>query len=254
MTNTRVFRPRAELDANERLRDFIRFGREELTTFGDELDFDDNGWDITGHIVVKGSNCWKTTLWFNQFETGRGNKGIAMREPFLSFAKAYSRYWHTLRRDTGISKLIPALASLEWALAESGKDTNPVDASPDVFNRAAQLIFNRYSRNAAYTFGLRLEKISRFLVEHRLVVVGMPWSSFIRPLPNLSIKTGRQYENTARKTTAERYSSESANARIPERDAPARHPSDLCLGANVLRAQPNQRGAIAPRTMRTRDP
>ena len=70
-----------------------------------------------------------------------------MREPFLSFAKAYLRYW--LHRDT----LKPALASLEWALAESGKDPNPVDASPDVFNRAAQLIFNRYSRIAAYTLG-----------------------------------------------------------------------------------------------------
>ena len=229
MTNTRVFRPRAELDANERLREFIRFGREELTTFGDELDFNDNGWDITGHIVIKGSNCWKATVWFNQFETGRGNKGIAMREPFLSFAKAYLRYWYTLHRDTGISKLKPALASLEWALAESGKDPNPVDASPDVFNRAAQLIFNRYSRIAAYTLGLQLEKISRFLVEHRLVIVGMPWSSFIRPLPNLSIKTGRQYEIRREK----RLPSATALKALTHVYRNATHPQDI-LPTSVL--------------------
>ncbi len=47
------FRPRAELDAVQNLRDFISLCRDQSTAFGDALRFDDDIWEVGYSLDIK---------------------------------------------------------------------------------------------------------------------------------------------------------------------------------------------------------
>lgn len=90
------FIPRAELDAEANLQGFIDACRTQLTAFGSQLRFDDNVWDVTDTVKLKGKNH-AIRLVFSTWETVNDKVPTPMPEPFLSFAKAYMRYQQALR-------------------------------------------------------------------------------------------------------------------------------------------------------------
>ena len=191
MTKPVTFQSGAELDANVNLKAFVRFAREQLTTFGKNLPFDDAVWEVTNHTVVTGNTTGRTTIFFRRLlseDKGwsrRWGKSIPMREPFLSFAKAYVRYRQTFVPKQRPNVEISALAVLEHILAQSDIVPNPVRMGPDDFNRAARLIVDEYAPTTAYTITRELACISRFMVKHNLVIIRLPWNSFVRsPLPH----------------------------------------------------------------------
>ena len=92
MSDLILFKPKAELDASENLRGFIDSCRNELTVFGADLPFDENVWDITDSINLKGHGNKRHRLVFSNLATVNDKAPDSMAEPFLSFAKAYFRY------------------------------------------------------------------------------------------------------------------------------------------------------------------
>ena len=54
MADIFYFKPQAELDAESNLKGFIDLCRNKLTVFGSDLSFDENVWDITSYIALKG--------------------------------------------------------------------------------------------------------------------------------------------------------------------------------------------------------
>ena len=186
MPKTVIFTSRIELDANINLNAFIAFAREQLTAFGEDLEFDKPKWDVTEYTSVPGDVDRKTIIYFRRLlseKSGwskRWKNSPPMREPFLSFAKAYIRYQHSLIPKQTNVVTIRALAVLEYTLALSNETPNPVRANPNIFNRAARLVVDEYPITTAYTTARELATISKFLIENNLVTNRLSWKSFIK--------------------------------------------------------------------------
>ena len=230
MDDVVLFRPRATLDAEANLRDFVRFSRDDLTAFGDDLPFDEDVWDITGHVVKPGHTNQRIRIVFSRLgEPFKGNP-VALREPLLSFAKAYLRYQHALRPVRIIGARLNALRVLEAILADFGDAPNPVDATPDVFNRAAMLLQERNSPTFAFQSACELERISTFLVEHRISKVAIRWTSFVpKPKPDAT-RVGPEFD----RLRAERLPSRAALEALAEIYQRATRPEEILVTSLVV--------------------
>src|SRR4051812_42018922 len=91
------FRPRAELNADQNLRDFVSLCQDQSTAFGSALRFDDDVWEVGSALGLKGKNH-EQRLVFSTWSTAASSKPETMSEPFLSFAKSYIRYQHGARK------------------------------------------------------------------------------------------------------------------------------------------------------------
>ena len=139
MTNIIRFKPRATLEAEKNLRRFIDLCRDELTVFGADLAFDENVWDISDFVHVKGK-AGRRRLVFSIMPPGRLDEGVAFEEPYLSFAKAYMRHEFAIRRKWFIEIGINALRVLYRAMADQGGTVNPTEIRIDTLNHAVQML------------------------------------------------------------------------------------------------------------------
>lgn len=172
------FTPWSKLGAEVNLQAFIALCRDNLTIFGSDLKFEDDIWDITKFIQIKGQSH-KINVIFSLWDDVKKRHPRSMPEPFLSFAKAYLRYQHGLRPKSDIGKRLSALRALCAALAEHGTE-NPTLADASIFNRAAQLLSDRFSKNTAYSTGCQLELLANLLDEKRICAVPLQWKN---PIP-----------------------------------------------------------------------
>lgn len=193
MADLILFQPKAELDAAENLQGFINSCRNELTVFGADLPFDENTWDISDSINLKGHGNKRHRLVFSNLETVNDNSPAPMAEPFLSFAKAYFRYMQGFRPINGTGPRLVALRTLEAALRESGGDANPIRSDILIFNRAAQMIVEKYSAAAAYRQGGQLEMLAEFLCDNKLTSISVRWRNFIKR-PGDSARVGKEFD------------------------------------------------------------
>ena len=92
-----LFTPKAELDAAANLRGFVDMCRSKLTVFGADLPFQNDVWDVTDAVATKGKGGKRERITFSNAATVDQKSPEMMREPFLSFAKAYVRYMHGMR-------------------------------------------------------------------------------------------------------------------------------------------------------------
>ena len=188
-----VFQPKAQLDAAENLQGFIDSCRNNLTVFGANLPFDENVWDITEHINLKGRGNQRHRLVFSNFETLDSNSPTPMAEPFLSFSKSYFRYMQGFKPVVGTGPRLTALRALESALIENGGDASPINTDLRVLNRAAQLLVDKYCGAAAYRMGGQLEMVANFLADNKLVTLQTRWRNFIKR-PADSARVGKEFD------------------------------------------------------------
>lgn len=186
------FTPRAELDAEANLRAFIDACRTELTVFGPQLVFDDNVWDVSDTIRLKGRNH-RTHLVFSSWETVNDKVPTAMPEPFLSFAKAYLRYQQALRPVVGLGNRLTALRALGAALSEMGAGGSVTSVGPEVLNRAAQLTKQKFPDGFGYRVGVQLEMIADFLADKGFLSVPSSWRNPIRR-PSGTVRVGKEFD------------------------------------------------------------
>lgn len=156
MADIILFKPKAELRAEENLSSFIKLARNQLTVFGAELD-----WDAA---------TWKGVATFAKL-------GVATRKPlpeqvmdksFIEFAKAYLRYQqgHKPTRTKNEGK---ALRGLEAALLQVNGSADIEGLSASVLDEAAQMGAQCYSRGVAYQCGRELERLAKFVSDHKLI-------------------------------------------------------------------------------------
>lgn len=178
MTDVLPFVPRHDRDANSNLHEFIRMCREDLTVFGDDLDWNSNYWA-------------KSKVTFGNLDAGKRRKlenDSYMQQPFLDFAKAYHRYRQGMRPARHNIEM-RALKCLERALAETEVAPSVEHAKGFVFDRAAVLCVEFYAPGVAYRAGCELEAIAKFLVEKRLVSGLLPWRNAL-PRPVDTVRAG----------------------------------------------------------------
>lgn len=188
-----VFTPKSELLAEENLQAFIALCQEQLTVFGADLNFEENIWDISDSIKLKGRGDKRSRVPFSTFETANASRVQFMDEPFLSFAKADFRYSFAMRPTKSPSRRVSALRALESALRETGSANNITKATAETFNRAAQLIKGHFSVAAAYRIGGQLEMLAKFLTENRLVVVPIDWRNPLKR-PSDTSRVGKDFD------------------------------------------------------------
>ena len=231
-----LFQPKAELDAAQNLRGFIDSCRTELTVFGVDLPFDENVWDITDSINLKGFGNNRHRLVFSNLETVNENSPSPMSEPFLSFAKAYFRYMQGYKPINGTGPRLAALRALEAALRESG-DANPVKSDIHIVNRAAQMIVEKYTASAAYRVGGQLEMLSEFLCDNKLITIPVRWRNFIKR-PGDAVRVGKEFDERRN----DKMPTQAALDALPEIFLRAVEPIDVIVSsvAAMLCASPDR--------------
>lgn len=192
MTDIALFRPRRELGAQANIHAFIELCRNKLTVFGRGLQFDQNSWDVTDFIPLKGKNGALRAV-FSSWATVNEPVPSPMPEPFLAFAKSYFRYQHGLKPAKAVSFRISALRALCAALEEHGT-ANPVSADAGVFNRAAQLLASNYSQGTAYRIGQQLELVATFLDDNCLCAVPLHWRCAITRPSESGGRVGEEFD------------------------------------------------------------
>lgn len=237
MANLILFQPKAELDAEENLKGFIDVCRKELTVFGADLPFDENIWDISDSINLKGHGNKRHRLVFSNFETFDADTPTSMVEPFLSFSKAFFRYMQGFKPINGTGPRLVALRALEAALRETYGDANPVRSDIHVFNRAAQMVVDKYSPAAAYRHGGQLEMISEFLCNNKLATVSVRWRNFIKR-PSDAVRVGKEFDERRN----EKMPTQAALDALPEIFLRAVEPIDVIVSsvAALLCASPDR--------------
>lgn len=192
-----IFKHKAELDADGNLRGFIESCRNELTTFGANLRFEENIWDVTETLALKGHGNTRQRLVFSTLTSVNDSEPVPMAEPFLSFAKAYMLYMHGLHPTKSIGTRITALRSLETALTENGGEPDLTRMDMLVFNRAAQILGERYGEPLAYRAGCQLEMLAKFLSYNKLTIVPIRWRNYLKRI-NDATRVGKAFDERRR--------------------------------------------------------
>lgn len=237
MSDVILFRPKAELDASQNLHGFVDSCRNELTIFGSDLPFDENVWDVTDTIQLKGHGNKLVRYVFSNLVTVNDREPSPMAEPFLSFAKAYMRYMQGLRPLIGYGSRLGALRVLEAALSENGNLPDPVKIDSQVLNRAAQIAGQHYSVAAAYRVGGQLEMVSSFLVDNRLAIVPVRWRNHLKR-PSDTGRVGKEFDERRQ----EKMPSHAALDALPKVFRLASEPVDVIVSsvAAILCSAPDR--------------
>jgi hypothetical protein len=173
------FIPRRDHDASGNLDEFVASCRDELTVFGKNLDWSANYWS-------------QAKLTFGNIDqTGRVLKPAnVMKEPFLSFAKAYVRYQQG-QRPSKANGEIRALRCLERALCQAGREVDVLQVDSSVFDMAGAVARDHYSPGMAYHAARELARLAKFISDRRLAVITVDWENPIKR-PVDTVRTGKK--------------------------------------------------------------
>lgn len=253
MADIILFTPKADLDAAANLRGFIDMGRNKLTAFGPDLPFEQGVWDVTDAVATKGKGAMRERVTFSDAATVDEKVPTMMREPFLSFAKAYIRYMHGMRPTKAIHNRVAALRALEAALSENGGVPDPARVDSRVLNRAAQMVAGRFCDGAAYRVGGQLEIMAKFMAENRLTAVPVRWHNPLRR-PSSAVRVGKEFDERR----AKKLPSAAALDALPRIFRLATDPADVITAsvAAILLAAPDRIGEVLtlPEACEVREP
>ena len=167
MPNVELFRPKAHIDAERNLAEFIRYCREELTWLADRNGF---SWN---------SPVWPFARWGKVSVGTRRhfNDDERLDTEFIDFAKAYFR-WTVTERGARSREEIQALKCLEAALLTMTGSGSLQGLSWAVLDEAAVVAREHYAEATQYQVGRHLRNIARFVSKRRLVPVDVStWQS-----------------------------------------------------------------------------
>jgi hypothetical protein len=179
MADVIYFSPAHGWSAQQNLSHFVKVCRSELSVFGAGLNFDEDRWDVSGYVELKGQRGPVTLLFTELPPLGR-RQSVSMQEPFKSFAKSAIRYLQGLRQSKSLQTRLVGLRALHRALTEDGGEADPTRLLPVHFNRAVELIKERVAATSAYQYAGQLEVINQLMVDSCLLASPMSWRSPVK--------------------------------------------------------------------------
>lgn len=189
---------RAKVDAEEKLKSFIASSKSELTSFGADLDFDADKWDVTEYYSKKGhrnSKHGSVTIHFTQRKRNGG-------EPFCpqlkGFAKAYVRSQLHSQNSASWTRAIRAFRALDAALQTLDKHSL-VDCDATVFNKASLILQEVVGLSDDSSSGSVLGIIARFMDEHGFVYAPLHNWQYIKRRKSTFAKIGPEFEERRQK-------------------------------------------------------
>ncbi len=222
-----LFTPKGELSAGANLTAFIEMCRNELKVFGADLVWDAPDWDISSCVERSSrKRRGRIALVWSNYDTSKQSVGEIMSQPFLDFARAYMCYQHAMRPTDNVGQRLSALRALERALVERSIDGVPhVEVSNGAsFQRAADLLQQKFSSGVAYKAGTQLEIIAYFLRDHLLMAVPFTWRNPI-PREQDRNRVGKKFNEER----AKKLPTETALHSLAAAFNQARHPIDVVI-------------------------
>lgn len=179
MANIFQFKPKIASTPEENLNAFIHRCRNELTVFGNNLNWKSYVWPKIAVFSKLGVITRKPK--FNQL----------MNDNFIEFAKAYFRYQQG-HRPTGTKNELKALRAIESALIQVNGHSTIAGLSITCLDEAIILAKQHYSSGTAYHCGREIERLSKFVSVNNLISCNLKeWKSPIsRPID--TIRTGKE--------------------------------------------------------------
>ncbi len=198
------FVPRSRLNAASNLSEFIDFIRTRLPPLLACNNFDDFAWSMKG-LGAKGAS--QSFIYFSRlgvvprarkrtwFTPANLPEEELLREPFRTFAKAMIVHMHAHHKSKSIQARMVAFRCLESALFEFTPEVCPTLITPEVMNRATNLIMENYSESTIYNTSNQLRLIYRNMVELELLAVPSEWHPSV-PTPRYSRdRVGKEFDN-----------------------------------------------------------
>lgn len=185
MSKLITFTPDLNLSVKDNMLAYISMCKNNLTVFSDNtFNFQENVWDVSDKVMNPGQTNRSSWVFATYEDSNKGgtrtHKNVdAMREPFLSFAKAYMRYQFTLKRFSDRSKL-QMLRSLHDALLMSTHSTDPSKINGHVLDETLTLLGKRYTQEVAYRLAGHLQKLGKFMTQKRLIHASIDWKHSIK--------------------------------------------------------------------------
>jgi hypothetical protein len=180
MSDVITFKPRAHLEAEQQVKEYIAFAKK-LRGFDKEnasLDWGAVNWSF-----------WIKSLAFSKLGTNVRSKSFGpddVLEPqIIDFAKAYCVHQQTLNRTDEVIQVV-AVRLVEKALLDLGYVADITLVDGGVMDRAAEICDDRSvheSEDRAYRCGQQLQALSKFLDDNNLTVRLVHWTNPI-PRPN----------------------------------------------------------------------
>jgi len=160
-----LFTPKHELDCRKNLKDFVAMCRDQLTVFGDDLDWHANAWPNVGNFTVRGA-------------PSRGyTEEQVLNADILPFAKAYVRY-HQGHHPTKLRNEFKALRCIEEALL-TVKGTADITLVDMIVMDVAGQVARKFGASS-YQAGTSLKKLVDFLNESGIVRNKIEWHNSIK--------------------------------------------------------------------------
>jgi hypothetical protein len=216
-----AFIPRKEFGPGDNVTSFVESVRRELRPFGPDWDFDQNVWDLTSSLKIRGRGNMATRATFFRFSESATVTDVPIAEPVLSFAKAYITFMQDSRPIKSIRTRFYALKAVAFALEQKAQ-FEIVFVNDSLLNTAALYFQAHYSESLAYRVGQRIEELAAFLRDSRLTLVPLSWKNFI-PRPNDAERVGIEFD----RRRAEKLPSEAALNALPKIFNLATEPPDV---------------------------
>lgn len=226
MADLIAFVPKSGLAAKINMAAFVQFCRNELTVYGEKLDFDASSWDVGDYYQHRGKSH-RVILNFSEHGQRHGVLGRPMPEPFAQQVKAYVRYHVGLktRRHPPLNEILSfraLLAAFQDKAVEP--DLGLIDAH--MLDHAVRLATERKPGDYGARIGVYLAPLSRFLREKNLAAnAPIDWQ---HGLEWQFVKKGRLGKAADERRAALLPSAEALQA-LPEAFRAAKHPRDVIV-------------------------
>ncbi|MCG3689365.1 hypothetical protein [Aliarcobacter butzleri] len=245
MLQSNYYLPNENLTAEEILFDFINMSKNQLEIFGKDLLFMLDIWDITK--TNPGKQNTKQNIVFSNLKNSKEfakvsvNNIVPMREPFLSFTKAYLRYKQAIEPIKSFPPLVASMRVLEQALIEMTQSANPVNITTDVLNRAIAIGKENFTDAVVYRQGAFLQKVVEFISEKRISKIPIDWKNTAKR-PSDSQRVGKKADDRRN----EKMPSKKALESLPEIFFKATEPKDVLISSIVaiLLSSPDRIGEV----------
>lgn len=229
MNKPMFFTPNDEISTQLNFDAFIDMSKNKLTVFGENLDFESNNWEVTKYMNQKVNK--NIRIIFSNFNEARNQNNKKknsqtnyMKEPFLTFAKAYIRYRQGINPIKSLTPVLTSLRIAEYSLVEMKNNANPTDINADILTRAAQIATEYYSDALAYRLGQLLEELGEFLTQKRIVKVPIDWKN-----PNRRPSDTQRVGKKADASRNNKMPSKRALEVLPEIFHAAKEPNDIIM-------------------------
>ena len=199
MSDVILFRPRAEVDARQRVDDFVALARDRLTALVSADEWDGDVWDVSPSFVRKGKPNLVSRLHFFRHGTlvGRGDAstGIPFGPPFGDFARACIRYQHSVAPMVfeRLKARLWALGHIDAAFRSLGMASDIATLSTNVLIAAVRIGGEGVEASVRYQRAQMIQALFDFCREHGFLTTPFTWRHGQRKAADPTERIGAEF-------------------------------------------------------------